>query len=474
MESKKWPAVLCLALQACGGGKGSPDAFEEWDPDLFPDSFEVLPADCPEDGTVSEGFHVSPAGTPEGDGSETSPWDLATALAHPIEVEPGDAIWLHGGTYAGSFTSVLAGADGSRITVSAYPGERPVIDGAGADETTLSIEGSWTDYRGFEVTNSWPDRWAGREEGMYVVGEHVRLINLVLHDLGNNGFWTPALDLWIYGCLIYNNGYDDSDRAHGHGIYTQNLEGTKHIVDNIIFDGYSYGIHAYTEGGSIQGFDIVGNVWFQSGVAAAGTDTRKDDCLVGGLQPADRVLLQDNMGWADAWSERSVRLGYEDLVNGSVALHGNYFAGATIFAAPWTEIEMSGNTFYGEVEGVDASLYSDNAFLAETERPTGSTVFVRPNLFEPGRAHIVVYNWDLADSVEVDISGVLDAGASYKIMNAQDFLSDPVATGVFDGSPVSLPMTGLEPAQPVGMPDAIDPSETTGPEFNVFVLAGGC
>jgi hypothetical protein len=135
---------------------------------------------------------------------------------------------------------------------------------------------------------------------------------------------------------------------------------------------------------------------------------------------------------------------------------------------------MSGNTFYGDVENVDTSLHPDNTYLAESERPTGSRVFVRPNLFEPARALIVVYNWDLEDTVEVDVGHVLSPGAGYEVLDAQDFLADPVATGVFDGSPIVLPMTGLEPAQPVGSPGAIDVSEMTGPEFNVFVLIGEC
>ena len=34
-----------------------------------------------------------------------------------------------------------------------------------------------------------------------------------------------------------------------------------------IFFGFGTGIHAYTEGGSIQGFDISDNVWFHTGAA---------------------------------------------------------------------------------------------------------------------------------------------------------------------------------------------------------------
>ena len=94
-----------------------------------------------------------------------------------------------------------------------------------------------------------------------MLGQAVRLINLIVHDDGQGfGFWTTTVDSEIYGSLVYNNGWLGPDRGHGHAIYTQNLDGTKRIYDNILFNQFSYGIHAYTEGGSIQGFDIAGNL----------------------------------------------------------------------------------------------------------------------------------------------------------------------------------------------------------------------
>jgi hypothetical protein len=93
-------------------------------------------------------------------------------------------------------------------------------------------------------------------------------------------------------------------------------------------------------------------------------------------------------------------------------------------------------------------------------------VFVRPNAYEPGRANITVYNWPHQSTVDVDLSGAAYVGGAYEIRNAQDFYGTPVASGIFDGSLVTLPLSGLTVASPVGWPA---PS-VTGPEFNVFVL----
>src|SRR5690348_11088246 len=72
-------------------------------------------------------FHASPNGRPNGDGSQTAPCDLATALA-TNDVGAGDTLWLHGGTYRGGFESRLTGKPGSPVTIRQAPGERATID----------------------------------------------------------------------------------------------------------------------------------------------------------------------------------------------------------------------------------------------------------------------------------------------------------------------------------------------------------
>src|SRR6185503_14213734 len=83
------------------------------------------------------GFHVAVNGTPAGDGSAASPWDLPTALLHPPSVQPGDTIWLHGGVYKGAFVAKLDGADAMPITVRSYPGEWATLDGNGFTDPGL-------------------------------------------------------------------------------------------------------------------------------------------------------------------------------------------------------------------------------------------------------------------------------------------------------------------------------------------------
>ena len=64
---------------------------------------------------------------------------------------------------------------------------------------------------------------------------------------------------------------------------------------------------------------------------------------------------------------------------------------------------------------------------------------------------------------------LLQLGDIYEVRNAQNYFGPIVTTGVYDGGPITIPLTGLEPAQPIG-PGLIEPSEFTGPEFNVFII----
>ena len=94
-------------------------------------------------------------------------------------------------------------------------------------------------------------------------------------------------------------------------------------------------------------------------------------------------------------------------------------------------------------------------------------MFIRANRYEAGRGHIAVYNWDRVSTVAVDLSSVLQVGQAYEIRSAQNYLGGAVVTGVYDGRPISLPMTNLTVAAILGYDFTPAP---TGPEFNAFVI----
>jgi uncharacterized protein (TIGR03437 family) len=462
-------------------------------------------------------YYTAPNGTPGGTGSKADPWDLVTALSQPTVVKPGDTIWLRGGTYGKGtteFNSKLAGTESKPVVVRQYPGERATIDGH------VAINGSNAWFWGFEVTNSGTNRvstvagpFGGtRAYGIDVYGPNTRFINLVVHDTDQGiGFWAPAVNAEVYGCVIYHNGWQGPDRGHGHGIYTQNQDGTKHIGDNIIFNQFELGIQAYgSSNAAVKGYLVNNNVLFNNGSLSA-DGGRVDNILFGYGGALERIRIDSNY----TYHTPAVDTGYSRIgwgfggINKDVVVTNNYWVGGydAIELWNWGTLTFSNNTsfskggsnmiltvapeqhtadyvfgnnsYYGLGRfGFNSQSLNWEAWKSATGldggskfvpgRPQGTWAFVLPNSYEPGRANIVIYNWDLKSAVDVDVSAVLKLGASYEIRDAEYFFGPPIATGTYSGGQIHINMTGLLLAAPVGNVPSIP--KHTAPEFGAFIL----
>ncbi len=464
--------------------------------------------------------YVAPNGSPSGDGSISKPWDLTTALNQPSSVKPGDTIWLRNGVYGGgnnNYVSKLNGTSTQPVIVRQYPGERATINGG------LTIYGSYTWYWGFEVADisvtsrvtstagSWPSNLSF-PNGFDVFAPGSKFINLIVHDTRQGfGLWLPATNAEIYGSLIYNNGWQGPDRGHGHGIYTQNQTGTKTIGDNIIFQGFGLGIQCYGSGSAyIQNYVFDGNTIFNSGTLTNSAGHHDYNLLIAGGNGGPQNMKVTNTYTYHTPSDNSglSALGWQfDSQAANLNATNNYWIGGSpaIGVYNWKGATFTGNTAYSQNGptfaggNLSPSTYSWNSntyfgadrFLRDSVsnsftswksgsgldggsvltpgRPTGVWTFVRPNKYESGRANITIYDWALASTVQVNVSGILTAGQHYEVHNAQDFYAAPVASGTYSGGTISIPMTGLTaaPALGSGVPRQPKPA---GPEFGAFVL----
>ncbi len=267
-----------------------------------------------------------------------------------------------------------------------------------------------------------------------------------------------------------------------------------------------------------------GNVIADSGAANDSGVARYNNLLVSGYRPyrADRIEIIANYTYLSprrnlrgVFNEANICLGCSDQqTHGQAMVRDNYFAGGAPVALVygWQRLTMRGNTFIGmdgmavirppSTAALSAWNWDDNEYIGQGPpgdlqvlfavdgrkhtretwtsatgfdktsrfrdgRPVGTKVFVRPNEHEPGRAHVIVYNWDRLSAVPVDLGQVLRTGDRYEVRNGMDFLGDPVLVGVFDGKPVAVPMTGLRVVEPRGAHGTA--SETRG-EFAVFVV----
>jgi hypothetical protein len=441
---------------------------------------------------------ASPQGTPQGDGTIANPWDLQTALNQTSAIQPGDTLWLLGGTYLYSialtgnnngFSSNLNGTAAAPIVVRNYQAEHVTIDGHGM-YAALAVYGSYVWYWGLEIMDSAPVRITQQsfDFGVGSYGPGNRFINLVVHDT-SQGFsaFLASPDTEVYGNLVYYNGFinpQGADRVNfGHGMYFQNLTGRKTVGDNIIFDNAAYGMQLYgSVNSSLVGFLINGNVSFNNSSWAgltygfnyiiANADERKNIQFTNNYSyfPLDAQAGQNALGL--------YTLGQDILVTGSV-FAGGYnplemqdqvgpvtFTGNFLYATQGlglVNLDLGSAPNLSQYTWNNNSYYGDNAFLfpggtgtfsqwqaatgfdsASTfsaNPPIANLVFVRPNQYEPKRANIVVYNWTGANDVAVDLSKVFAAGDQYVIQDAQNFYGAPVAQGTYTGGTVDVPLT---------------------------------
>ena len=448
-------------------------------------------------------FYVSPSGSASGSGSIASPWDINTAFnTQASTVRPGDTVWLRGGTYGSggstTFYSYLTGTAALPIYVRQYPAERATINGG------LGIVGNYAWYWGFEVANlnwSWPRTTS--EAGSFPSGKPAdavffiqgatgnKIINMIIHD-GADGIadQQEATGTEEYGNLTYNNGWTAPDRGHGHGIYLQNGSSIpKLITNNITYNSFDLGIQAYgTSAGPVAHLHLNGNVSFNAGLPAG---HRVDNILFEGGGTEQDIQVTNGVFY-NPLDAAPGNTGYNEFDGGGVdlTLQNNYWIGATptgyvtLQLRNWQSLLFTGNTMVGPLTlgSVASSTWSGNAYYNSAppsgldpsspvynHNPTGVTAIVQPNKYEPGRANIIVLNWDKNPTVSVNIaSSGLQAGTQFEVLDSQNFWGPPVLTGTYDGvSPIVLPMMLTQVSQFSG---GFPTPPHTSAEFNAFIL----
>lgn len=482
-------------------------------------------------------YYVAPTGAFGAAGTIGAPWNLHFALTNGTTVG-GDTIFLRGGTYShawwatdrtGSGVSRLNGADGNPITVRSYPGETPVILGnvsltSVTNVTFMGLE--------FSVTNEPPSIAETRavqdpkvSSYEYVTGnleldysKNLRLINCVIRGAyRSGGFGQSILGAQIEGCLFLNIGRDAADYSSGHALYTQNTTGEKVIKDcifantslsalniysgtttplynvkldgNIVLGGgYGFPYSAQIVSGGDAGvldMTATNNVLLQWPPAIHAEDYVNDVVLLGysGSQTTNNLITGNYIlggdvsmfnGWSQVFTNNTVISSGPLIRTGTnlVANHNAYFSlAAEPFDYYWSTASWA--AWQGLGLDVDSTL--------TTAMPTGTSVFVRSNRYELGRAHVAIVNWASNAAVTVDLSGVgLTNGQSYRIRAVQDW-TGPSVTNTYSGTE-SFPMVNWGLTQPrsrtLAMADgtwmAAHPTavnvETSFPLVGVFVV----
>lgn len=192
---------------------------------------------------LSQTYYVSATGSDSGTGTLASPFKtIAKAVS---VVQAGETIYVRGGTYSLTATITLnkSGTENARISLLAYPGEKPVLD---FSAQTLSgsnrgvvLTGSYWLVRGLDITG------AG-DNGMLISGGNNNIIELCNfyrnRDSGlqiDNG----ASNNTIINCDSYFNAdppdYGDADGSLPHIEYMHLAAGSD-LIDAGVNVGLPY------------------------------------------------------------------------------------------------------------------------------------------------------------------------------------------------------------------------------------------
>lgn len=427
-------------------------------------------------------------------------WGASAIVAHPI----GAIIQPHGGT---------------------------VIVATGSNTWLMDFEVMSSDpVRQTSIAGSGPVD-IHRSSGIDINGDGIKLINLVIHDVVNGIFtYDTAKDVEVNGVLTYSNGWWGPDRGHGHGMYVRNGSGTLHKYNDVIsFDNYAtgqkvFGYQAHGEDVHFDGFvgfnNEEGNFFVGLGSFPLKNIAVKDSYI---YSPNNLSGRRGGSGMMFGWS------GVQNL---DVVIQNNYIAGRNggLSLDLWQSMHITGNTIWSSGNGIGSTMFkitpgagrvpsdytidnntyydNDNGsttynfgypagpntvgggnynYTKDWKRTTTFDVnstyvlgtaggvpnvdkyFVKPNAYELGRANIVVYNWSQANSVSVNVASAgLSVGDSYEIRDAQNYLGTPIATGVYNGGNISIPMTSTAVYPAIG--NLFFAPVHTSKEFGVFVI----
>jgi len=385
-------------------------------------------------------------------GSLENPWYIESALLSGA-VGPGDTIWIRGGTYYNpnrtpnywGYGFSLQGTSEAPIVVRAYPNERATIDGGLQTSGTprhvriqdleIIVSENLTESRFSPEEGSHPTFFNRPRGGVTLVyGHDIKVINNVIHDnFQGISFWsTVSGDSEIYGNLVYDNGWESTDRYHGHGFYTQNSSGDwKYIRNNISFGNYSLPFKVYGESFTalLDRYVIERNFFMK------GSNSDDDRLIVGGPGDIpDHIMFLNNVIHGSK-PIIGFTVGTNDAVvaENMIIYHRSLSTPNNTNLTRLNNFRWNGTTTTATVEGVQVPI------------PSSPSVFLNPNIYDSNRANLAILAFPGQTTAQVDMGSLLVNGESqfdFHLKDPSDFYGASVYVGTYSGSPVSIPITG--------------------------------
>jgi tRNA A-37 threonylcarbamoyl transferase component Bud32 len=418
---------------------------------------------------------VAPGGTSRGDGTESGPLSLEHTVGLNSPARPGDHILLRQGTYRlppGGVEVHCSGDPERPIILRPFGSERPVVDVGdltkGKAAFLVKAANFWLTGLDFVGASSpLTGDQAVTTSAVDCLGERCKVVNCTFQGLRVRGIvlTKTAKDSELYGNILLNNGPETTPPHYAY--YPAGLWGVtpKEFNENIVAGNRSgyWQVFLHSMQQSASGlYRVSGNIVI--GPAAVRVDLRLGE--TGKLIYSENLHFEANALLLTPPSESTTEFRVSDnffvrsdlqIGAGSAAgiVTGNTFRqpkpGVTVTLNSAGAVTWDRNTYYYPFRATfraspgltwdqwrEQSRFDPNSRLVDA--PTGAHVVIRPNKFEPGRAHVAVFAWDRRDAVELDLSAVLKPGDPFEVHRLEDLRGSPVRAGTFTGTPVPVPL----------------------------------
>jgi hypothetical protein len=239
------------------------------------------PTASPTPSPMTGALYVAPNGSASAAGTQAAPTTLPTALSR---IGAGGTIYLRGGTYNYPSTITIAvgndGTSSARKTLSAYPGETPVLDFSAQSESSanrgVQLMANYWHVFGIQVQH------AG-DNGVYVGGSNniiERVVTAYNRDtglqLGRISSSTPTSQWPANNLVISSESHDNMDSAgeNADGFAAKLTTGTGNVFrydvsHNNIDDGWD--LYTKTDTGAIGPVTIEYSLSYGNGTLTNGT-----------------------------------------------------------------------------------------------------------------------------------------------------------------------------------------------------------
>jgi hypothetical protein len=425
-----------------------------------------------------------------------------TEVIKSQRVIPGDTIILLPGIYepvGGKYISMLNGTEALPITIKPQQqgtvrinGGVEIITGKSNYIKLLDLEiaptptnRSFADYASVD----YPDT-------LYITGKGCTVAGCYLHDGMQNLSLYGAGTAKITENLFANCGFMNPDGGHGTNIYTHNHNGGSIEIYNNLFNA-PFGDHSV-------------NHWSAS-INGVRDYYTHHNALAGKIAffGSETGIVDDNKFYYNHIYNGQIRLGRPSELNAVTDVqHNRVYCGAYPFLFYWQrQANVTNNYLYSgseyvaviaESEYSQSNVFNENTIhlskspakyyrlsvdslsLEEWQAlgydlnstyiqglPTTNEIFVYPySESERWVGMIVIWNWELLESVSVDLSTICESGSSYKLRQMQDY--DDTADFYYTGAAVSISMLNHTVKKPTAWEEELNP--TTFPTFGCFVV----